>query len=104
LEKSQALMLLQRALGDSKANLRPGQWEAIDALVNHRRKLLVVERTGWGKSLIYFISTRVLRDRRGIGNAVRLLIYQAESSGLCDSPTTVNRVTYRRDRYPQLLG
>jgi ATP-dependent DNA helicase RecQ len=62
-EKSQALMLLRRALGDSKANLRPGQWEAIDALVNHRWKLLVVERTGWGKSLIYFISTRVLRDR-----------------------------------------
>ncbi len=63
MEKSQALMLLQRALGDSKVNLRPGQWEAIDALVNHRRKLLVVERTGWGKSLIYFIGTRVLRDR-----------------------------------------
>jgi ATP-dependent DNA helicase RecQ len=62
-EKYQALMLLRRALGDSKVNLRPGQWEAIDTLVNHRRKLLVVERTGWGKSLIYFISTRVLRDR-----------------------------------------
>jgi len=62
-KKSQALMLLQRALGDSKANLRPGQWEAIDALVSHRRKLLVVERTGWGKSLIYFIGTRMLRDR-----------------------------------------
>jgi ATP-dependent DNA helicase RecQ len=62
-DKSQALKLLQRALGDSAARLRPGQWEAIDALVNHRRKLLVVERTGWGKSLIYFISTRVLRDR-----------------------------------------
>jgi len=62
-EKHQALMLLQRALDDSKAMLRPGQWEAIDALVNHRRKLLVVERTGWGKSLIYFISTRALRDR-----------------------------------------
>ena len=45
-EKPQALMLLQRALGDSKATLRSGQWEAIDALVNHRRKLLVVERTG----------------------------------------------------------
>lgn len=63
MEKPQALMLLQRALGDSKATLRPGQWEAIDALVNHRRKLLVVERTGWGKSLIYFIGTRVLRNR-----------------------------------------
>ena len=63
MKKSQALMLLQRALGDSKAHLRPGQWEAIDALVSHRRKLLVVERTGWGKSLIYFIGTRMLRDR-----------------------------------------
>jgi len=49
-KKSQALMLLQRALGDSKAHLRPGQWEAIDALVSHRRKLLVVERTGWGRA------------------------------------------------------
>ena len=63
MEKFEALTLLQRALGDSKARLRPGQWEAIDALVNHRRKLLVVERTGWGKSLVYFIGTRVLRDR-----------------------------------------
>lgn len=63
MEKSQALVLLQRALGDPKAKLRPGQWEVIDALVNQRRKLLVVERTGWGKSLIYFIGTRVLRDR-----------------------------------------
>ncbi len=63
MEKSQALTLLQRALGDAKARLRPGQWEAIDALVNHRRKLLVVQRTGWGKSSVYFISTRILRDR-----------------------------------------
>lgn len=55
--------LLRRALDDKNADFRGGQWEAIDALVNHRRKRLVVERTGWGKSLIYFISTRVLRDR-----------------------------------------
>ncbi len=47
-EKSHALMLLRRVLGDPEATLRPGQWEAIDALVNHRRKLLVAERTGWG--------------------------------------------------------
>ncbi len=63
MEKSHAVMLLRRALEDPEATLRPGQWEAIDAVVNHRRKLLVVERTGWGKSLIYFISTRALRDR-----------------------------------------
>ncbi|HTG36093.1 MAG TPA: DEAD/DEAH box helicase [Thermoanaerobaculia bacterium] len=55
--------LLRRALQDPAADFRDGQWEAIDALVNHRRKLLVVQRTGWGKSSVYFIATRILRDR-----------------------------------------
>lgn len=58
-----ALTLLRRALGDPAAEFRPGQWAAIDAIVNHRRRLLVVERTGWGKSSVYFIATRILRDR-----------------------------------------
>src|SRR6185295_15027750 len=55
--------LLRQALQDPEAEFRDGQWEAIDALVNHRQKLLVVQRTGWGKSSIYFIATRLLRDR-----------------------------------------
>jgi ATP-dependent DNA helicase RecQ len=55
--------LIRRALQDPKAELRDGQWPAIDALVNHRQKLLVVQRTGWGKSAVYFIATRLLRDR-----------------------------------------
>jgi ATP-dependent DNA helicase RecQ len=55
--------LLRRALQDPNADFRDGQWEAIDALVNQRRKLLVVQHTGWGKSAIYFIATRILRDR-----------------------------------------
>lgn len=58
-----ALGHLQRALGTADAAFRPGQWEAIDALVNRRERRLVVERTGWGKSSVYFISTRILRDR-----------------------------------------
>lgn len=62
-DRSQALSLLRRALDNPKADFRAGQWEAIDSLVNHRRKLLVVERTGWGKSSVYFIATRILRDR-----------------------------------------
>ena len=45
------------------AEFRPGQWEAIDALMNRRECLLVVQRTGWGKSSVYFIATRILRDR-----------------------------------------
>ena len=58
-----AQQLLCMALDDQEATFRDGQWEAIDAIVNHRRKLLVVQRTGWGKSSVYFISTRILRDR-----------------------------------------
>ena len=54
--------LLKTAVNDPGAHFRPGQWEAIDTIVNQRRKLLVVERTGWGKSSVYFISTRLLRD------------------------------------------
>lgn len=62
-DRRQAKLLLQRALDDAQADFRDGQWEAIDAIVNHKRKLLVVQRTGWGKSSVYFIATRVLRDQ-----------------------------------------
>ncbi|MHB2150041.1 RecQ family ATP-dependent DNA helicase [Calditrichota bacterium LG25] len=65
MDQSTAERLLKIAVGDAAARFREGQWEAIDALVNQRRKLLVVQRTGWGKSLVYFISTRILRDRGG---------------------------------------
>jgi len=62
MERSEAQQLLKIALDDPNAEFRDGQWEAIDLLVNQRRKLLVVQRTGWGKSSVYFISTRTLRD------------------------------------------
>ncbi|WP_209316195.1 DEAD/DEAH box helicase [Haematospirillum sp. 15-248] len=65
-EHSVALALLRRALDDKAATFREGQWDAIDALVNRRERLLVVQRTGWGKSSVYFIATRILRDR-GLG-------------------------------------
>lgn len=58
-----ALHLLRTALDDERASFRDGQWEAIDSLVNRRNRLLVVQRTGWGKSSVYFIATRILRDR-----------------------------------------
>ncbi len=65
-EHSVALALLRHALDDKAATFRDGQWDAIDALVNRRERLLVVQRTGWGKSSVYFIATRILRDR-GLG-------------------------------------
>ena len=45
------------------ADFRPGQLDAIRALVVDRRRTLVVQRTGWGKSAVYFLATRMLRDR-----------------------------------------
>lgn len=44
MEKHGAELLLQRMLGNTTATFREGQWEAIDAVVNQRRKLLVVQR------------------------------------------------------------
>ena len=69
MNKQEAQELLKAAVNDADAEFRAGQWEAIDALVNHRQKMMVVERTGWGKSSVYFISTRILRDR-GAGPTV----------------------------------
>jgi ATP-dependent DNA helicase RecQ len=60
---AQALRLLRRALDNNVAQFRDGQWAAIAALVEQRARLLVVQRTGWGKSLVYFVATRLLRDR-----------------------------------------
>src|SRR6201996_8876010 len=52
-----------RALAGEHARLREDQWSAISALVVDRRRALVVQRTGWGKSAVYFVATRLLRAR-----------------------------------------
>lgn len=66
IQRQDARQLLRQVLDDPLADFHAGQWEAIDALVHRRDKLLVVQRTGWGKSMVYFIATRLLRDR-GLG-------------------------------------
>ena len=58
-----------RALAGPEARLRDDQWTAISALVTGRRRALVVQRTGWGKSAVYFIATALLRAR-GAGPSV----------------------------------
>src|SRR5689334_19273713 len=58
-----------RALAGEHARLREDQWTAIRALVADRRRALVVQRTGWGKSAVYFIATALLRER-GAGPAL----------------------------------
>jgi ATP-dependent DNA helicase RecQ len=58
-----------RALAGPGAALRDDQWTAIRALVEDRRRALVVQRTGWGKSAVYFTATALLRSR-GSGPSV----------------------------------
>jgi ATP-dependent DNA helicase RecQ len=52
-----------RRLAGEPAVLRDDQWRAIEALVVHRRRVLCVQRTGWGKSAVYFVATALLRAR-----------------------------------------
>ena len=53
---------LRALVGSDDAVLREDQWRAIEALVLDRRRALVVQRTGWGKSAVYFVATLLLRD------------------------------------------
>ena len=56
-----ALAALRRLVGRDEATFRDGQLEAITALVEQRARVLVVQRTGWGKSAVYFVATLLLR-------------------------------------------
>ena len=61
MDLAQASALLKQMLGPG-ADFRDGQWEAIDHVANRRERLLVVQRTGWGKSIVYFLATKILRE------------------------------------------
>ena len=85
-----------RALAGPGAVLREDQWSAISALVEDRSRALVVQRTGWGKSAVYFVATALLRAR-GSGPTVivspllalmRNQVAAAERAGI--SAVTVN--------------
>ncbi|MGH2869978.1 MAG: RecQ family ATP-dependent DNA helicase, partial [Solirubrobacteraceae bacterium] len=56
---------LRSLTSDPGADFRPGQLEAIHDLVVDRARVLCVQRTGWGKSAVYFIATALLRDASG---------------------------------------
>ena len=59
-----------RALYGEDATFREGQYEAIEATLTHHRTL-VVQKTGWGKSLVYFVCTKLLRDQ---GHGVTMVV------------------------------
>ena len=54
--------ILRESYGEN-AEFREGQKEAIDAVVNGKRTL-VVQKTGWGKSLVYFLATKLLKEKK----------------------------------------
>ena len=67
--RESARAALRELVGRPDADFHDGQYEAIEALVEGRRRALVVQRTGWGKSAVYFVATLLLR-RQGAGPTV----------------------------------
>ncbi|SEN71268.1 DEAD/DEAH box helicase [Cryobacterium sp. TMT1-3] len=67
--RASALAILRTLVGQGDADFHTGQYEAIETLVDHRRRALVVQRTGWGKSAVYFVATLLLR-RQGAGPTI----------------------------------
>jgi ATP-dependent DNA helicase RecQ len=70
-DKAESLAYLRTAMANTTVDFRDGQWEAIDHIVNHRGKVLCVQRTGWGKSMVYFLSAKLMRSQ---GAGVTLII------------------------------
>ena len=67
--RREARTLLRQAIGDDDADFMAGQWEAVYAITSERRRVLLVQRTGWGKRMVYFLSTRIRRDQ-GVGTTL----------------------------------
>jgi ATP-dependent DNA helicase RecQ len=61
-DHGRALALLRLGCGDEDAEFRPDQEEAIRSLVDGNGRLLVVQKTGWGKSFVYFIAAKLMRE------------------------------------------
>ncbi|WP_250961184.1 DEAD/DEAH box helicase [Serpentinimonas maccroryi] len=68
-DPKRALELLRIGSGRADATFRDGQEDAIRHIVEGKGRLLVVQKTGWGKSFVYFIATKLLREA-GAGPAL----------------------------------
>lgn len=97
--REQAVKVLRQGIGRTDAVFREGQWEAVEGILEHRRQL-VVQRTGWGKSMIYFLAAKFLRmEGRGMTLLVSPLlalmrnqIAAARRIGIvCDTINSTNR-------------
>jgi len=75
-----------RDLAGSDATVRPDQLEAVRALVVEHRRALVVQATGWGKSAVYWIAAKAIRDAGGgptlvVSPLLALMRNQVEAAG-----------------------
>lgn len=68
-DPKRALELLRIGSGRADATFRDGQEDAIRHIVEGKGRLLVMQKTGWGKSFVYFIATKLLREA-GAGPAL----------------------------------
>jgi ATP-dependent DNA helicase RecQ len=76
---NESLSLLRKALSNPSAEFREGQYEAIEAVFTNKRSL-VVQKTGWGKSIVYFISTKINRNRKkGVSIVISPLLVLIEN-------------------------
>src|ERR1019366_9320213 len=66
---TRALELLRIGTRNPAAAFHDDQEEAISHVVDGQGRLLVVQKTGWGKSFVYFIATKLLREQ-GMGPAI----------------------------------
>lgn len=71
--RTRATEILRELTGRADADFRDGQFDAIEVLVSDRKRVLVVQRTGWGKSAVYFVAARLIREGFG-GSAGPTLI------------------------------
>lgn len=67
----EARALLRVAMTNPDVDFREGQWEAVDHIVNQRGKVLCIQRTGWGKSMVYFVAAKLMRAQ---GHGVTLIV------------------------------
>lgn len=61
-QKQVAITYLKQMIGPN-AEFRQDQWEAIEVIAIQRKRALVVQATGWGKSMVYFLATKILRTQ-----------------------------------------
>ncbi len=71
MQSAELLQLLREFLNNPSAEFRPSQFESIITLLDNHCRLLLVQKTGWGKSVVYFLATKILRKR---GRGTTLLI------------------------------